>query len=71
MPAAVVTVSDVVPVEAPRPIAPIIINPVPSPPAAQAPTLTPTPVPPVVIVRPTPSSVTERLNTEPPRPAGQ
>ena len=67
MPAPIVTVSDVVPVELPpRTAEPIIITPVPSPPAvsrpAPPPVQTPAPVPPAP--RPTPS-ITERLNTGP------
>lgn len=71
MPAPIVTVSDVVPVETPRPAAPIIITPAPPAPAAPAPQSPPAqsapprpqPAPPA---RPTPS-ITERLNTDPGR----
>jgi hypothetical protein len=70
MPAPIVTVSDVIPVEAPVPAAgPIIITPVP-PPAARPP-ITITPVPAAVAPpRPEPS-LTERLNTQPARPSGE
>ncbi len=64
MPAPIVTVSDVVPVEAPaRAPDPIIITPPPPAPAATPPVVSRAPAPPP---RPTPS-ITERLNTEPGR----
>lgn len=68
MPAPIVTVSDVIPVETPVPVAgPIIITPVPSP--AARPPITITPVPAAVAPpRPEPS-LTERLNTQPARPS--
>ena len=67
MPAPIVTVSNVTPVETPPPAAkPIIITPVP-PPAAPAPiTIAPVPAP-APPPRPEPS-LTERLNTQPARP---
>lgn len=70
MPAPIVTVSDVIPVETPVPAAgPIIITPVPSP--AVRPPITITPVPAAVAPpRPEPS-LTERLNTQPARPSGE
>ena len=72
MPAPIVTVSDVIPVETPAPAAgPIIITPA-SPPVARSPaarppiTITPAPAP-AAPPRPEPS-LTERLNTQPARP---
>lgn len=74
MPAPIVTVSDVVPIEPPRRTEPIIITPVPAPPPARTPVTTPAPTPapapPAVTVRPAPS-LTERLNTEPATPVDE
>lgn len=70
MPAPIVTVSDVIPVETPVPAAgPIIITPVPSPDARPPITITPVPAA-VAPPRPEPS-LTERLNTQPARPSGE
>jgi hypothetical protein len=70
MPAAIVTVSDVIPVEPAAAAAePIIITPVPPPAARPAITIAPSRTPPAP-PRPE-SSLTERLNTQPARPSDE
>lgn len=70
MPAAIVTVSDVRPVDTPAPTtAPIVITPTPAPAVPSPITISPAPPP-----APAPDSgrsVTERLNSQPARPPGR
>ncbi|HZW15647.1 MAG TPA: hypothetical protein VFF66_05275 [Brevundimonas sp.] len=67
MPAPIVTVSNVTPVETPPPAEPIIISPVPPPAAPTSITIAPAPTAPATPPEPGPS-LTERLNTQPARP---